>query len=108
MFYTKDGYAQSPNDKVRELTAERDAALAESKEWKTKFKDLNRALMCELRDPNGTIWEHARNLQSQLDNAVLALGSTLDPEQIKKLINKKSERGRKPFDAIQNVFTKQR
>jgi hypothetical protein len=89
MFYTKDGRAQSPEAKVKELTAERDAALKESNEWKKKFKDLNRELMCELRDPNGTIWEHARNLQKQLDNAVRLLGHTLDQEKIKQLINKK-------------------
>jgi hypothetical protein len=56
MFYTKDGHAQSPDHKVKELTTERDAALKESNEWKKKFKDLNKDLNAELRDPNGTIW----------------------------------------------------
>jgi hypothetical protein len=91
MFYTKDGYAQSPDHKVQELTAERDAALKESNEWKKKFKDLNRELNAELRDPNGTIWEHAKRLQNQLDNAVRLLGHTLTPEKIKELLNKKSK-----------------
>lgn len=91
MFYTKDGFTQSPEDKVKELTAERDAALKESREWKKRFKDLDRSLMCELRDPNGTIWEHAANLQNRLDNAIRRLRRTMHPEEITKLINTKSK-----------------
>jgi hypothetical protein len=89
MYLMKNGKLGTPEEKVKELTAERDAALKESNEWKKKFKDLNRELMCELRDPNGTIWEHAASLQNQVDNAVRLLGHTLDPEKIKQLINKK-------------------
>jgi hypothetical protein len=36
-------------------------------DWEKKYKDLNTELMCELRDPNGTIWEHAKRLQDQLE-----------------------------------------
>ena len=38
------------------------------KEWKEKYKDLNRSVMCELRDPYGTIWEHAKRIQDENDN----------------------------------------
>jgi len=44
-----------------------DAMTADRDRWKARFKKLDKELMCELRDPNGTIWEHAKNLQDQLD-----------------------------------------
>jgi len=44
----------------RELAA-KELELAEQKQ---KFKDLNKELGCELRDPNGTIWEHAAKIQA--------------------------------------------
>jgi DNA anti-recombination protein RmuC len=31
-----------------------------------KYKDLNDSLTAELRDPNGTIWEHAKRLQDRI------------------------------------------
>jgi len=37
--------------------------------WRIKYEQLNKELMCELRDPNGTIWEHAKSLQDKLDEA---------------------------------------
>lgn len=37
-----------------------DAMMADRDHWKE--------LMCELRDPNGTIWEHAKKLQDQCDD----------------------------------------
>jgi hypothetical protein len=46
---------------IRRIKQERD-------EWKTKFKDLDLALKCELRDPYGTIWECAARLQKDLDH----------------------------------------
>jgi uncharacterized membrane protein len=39
----------------------------ERNEWKAKFTDLDNQLKCELRDPNGTIWECAAKLQKDLD-----------------------------------------
>jgi chaperonin cofactor prefoldin len=44
-----------------------DAMTVDRDRWKARFKKLDKELMCELRDPNGTIWEHAKNLQDQLD-----------------------------------------
>lgn len=42
------------------LRRERDEANA-------KFTELNKSLMVELRDPSGTIWEHAKALQKERD-----------------------------------------
>ena len=53
--------------RIQKLEAELAQVKAERKEWKTKFKDLDRALACELRDPCGTIWEHAKKLQDNND-----------------------------------------
>lgn len=66
VYLLSNGTHGSADDKVKELTKERD-------EWRKKFKDQERALMCELRDPNGTIWEHAKSLQDQVDRAVKML-----------------------------------
>jgi hypothetical protein len=46
----------------RKLERERD-------EWKAKFLQQNKDLGCELRDPNGTIWDHAKTLQRERDEA---------------------------------------
>lgn len=35
--------------------------------WRGKYNDLNKALMAELRDPTGTIWEHAKKLQEEVE-----------------------------------------
>jgi hypothetical protein len=47
---------------VRKLERERD-------EWKAKYIQQNKDLGCELRDPNGTIWDHAKTLQRERDEA---------------------------------------
>ena len=63
------------------LNAERQRADAEKKradEAEAKYKDLNHSLMCELQDPNGTIWEHARKLQKEYDAVILALSGFSD------------------------------
>ena len=56
-----------------DFVADKDAEIArlqgEVEEWKNKYKTLNRELMCELRDPNGTIWEVAKKYQDDLDKA---------------------------------------
>lgn len=65
---------------MEQLKRERD-------EWKKKYEDLNHSLMCELRDPNGTIWEHAASLQRQLDKAITLLGSVMDEDVARKIIN---------------------
>ena len=49
-------------DFARKLERERD-------EWKAKYIQQNKDLGCELRDPNGTIWDHAKTLQRERDEA---------------------------------------
>lgn len=44
-----------------------DAMMLDRDHWKARFKKLDKELMCELRDPNGTIWDHAKNLQDERD-----------------------------------------
>ena len=46
-----------------------DAMMKDRDHWKSRFKKLDKELMCELRDPNGTIWEHAKKLQDELIEA---------------------------------------
>lgn len=82
MYLLSNGSTGTADEKVKELTCERD-------EWKKKFKDLNRALMCELRDPNGTIWEHAASLQKQLDKAVEWLSHSHDKERVWNVLKEK-------------------
>lgn len=52
----------SRNGYVQELERERD-------EWKAKYIQQNKDLGCELLDPNGTIWDHAKTLQRERDEA---------------------------------------
>ena len=47
---------------VIDLQRERD-------EWKAKYIQQNKDLGCELCDPNGTIWDHAKTLQRERDEA---------------------------------------
>lgn len=64
---TDDECRRVLEQKVRDLEEKLKEKDAEIKELKKKYKDLNDSLMAELRDPNGTIWEHAKSLQDQLD-----------------------------------------
>ena len=43
--------------------------MRERDEWKAKYIQQNKDLGCELRDPNGTIWDHAKTLQRELAEA---------------------------------------
>lgn len=45
-------------DFARRLERERD-------EWKAKYIQQNKDLGCEMMDPNGTIWDHAKKLQDE-------------------------------------------
>ena len=57
-----------PNE--NQLTSFMAAKLAQERdEWKAKYIQQNKDLGCELRDPNGTIWDHAQKLQAELDAA---------------------------------------
>ena len=51
-------------DKYDKEDKEKDLII---KELERKYKDLNNSLNAELRDPNGTIWEHAKSLQDKND-----------------------------------------
>jgi hypothetical protein len=39
--------------------------ISERDDWKSKFIQQNKDLDCELMDPNGTIWDHAKKLQEE-------------------------------------------
>lgn len=39
----------------------------ERDEWKEKYIQQNKDLGCEMMDPNGTIWDHAKKLQREVD-----------------------------------------
>jgi hypothetical protein len=43
-----------------------EALLRERDEWKAKFIQQNKDLGCELMDPNGTIWDYAKKVQSEI------------------------------------------
>jgi hypothetical protein len=44
--------------------------------WKAKFIRQNKDLGCEMMDPNGTIWDHTKKVQQEL-NELIAAASTL-------------------------------
>jgi hypothetical protein len=48
------------------ITQERDQARRERDEWKAKYIQQNKDLGCEMMDPNGTIWDYAKWVQSEL------------------------------------------
>jgi hypothetical protein len=60
--YDHPQFEQGIADFSRKLERERD-------EWKAKYIQQNKDLGCELRDPNGTIWDHAKTLQRERDEA---------------------------------------
>ncbi len=43
-----------------------DEAIEQRDEWKAKYIQQNLDLGCELMDPNGTIWDHANKLETEL------------------------------------------
>ena len=45
----------------------------ERDEWKAKFIQQNKDLGCEIMDPGGTIWDHAKKLQEKFDAQELEL-----------------------------------
>jgi hypothetical protein len=53
-------------DAIGEVTDQRD-------EWKAKYIQQNKDLGCEMMDPNGTIWDYAKKLQAELDEARVQL-----------------------------------
>ena len=68
-----------PADLARKLERERD-------EWKAKYIQQNKDLGCEMMDPNGTIWDHAKTLQRERDEARAEMAAIkamlLDPVEV--------------------------
>jgi len=48
-----------PTEFAEQLERKRD-------EWKQKYIQQNKDLGCEMMDPNGTIWDHAKKVQLKL------------------------------------------
>lgn len=82
MYLLANGKLGTAEDKIKELTEQRE-------EWKEKFKTLDRELKAELRDPNGTIWEHAASLQKQVDKAAKLLGHVMAEDLARRIIEEK-------------------
>ena len=54
--------------KVSTLKSHWIEACRERDQWKSKFVQANKDYGFELRDPCGTIWDHAKKLQQKCDN----------------------------------------
>ena len=57
---------KTANDEYFELAAENEKLERERDEWKAKYIQQNKDLGCEMMDPNGTIWDYAKWVQSEL------------------------------------------
>ena len=51
--------------------AELKDAVLRAREWKKKYRDLDRSVRCEYCDPNGTIWECCTKRQVEQENSRL-------------------------------------
>lgn len=51
---------------ARQLERELTQRERERDKWKARYIQQNKELGCEMMDPNGTIWDHAKNLQDQI------------------------------------------
>jgi len=51
---------------MMELERELTAMTEQRDEWKAKYIQQNKDLGCEMMDPNGTIWDHAKKVQLEL------------------------------------------
>jgi len=58
------------------------AILSERDHWKSKFIQQNKDLDCELMDPNGTIWDHAKKLQEENERLREALKTIFEQVDI--------------------------
>jgi hypothetical protein len=65
-------FARTLERELTALTAERDQLRAEVERLKKQIKDDNRSYGCELRDPNGTIWEQATKDRARAERAEAA------------------------------------
>lgn len=57
------------NARIALLEEERSILLRERANWKAKFIQANKDYGFELMDPCGTIWDHAKRLQQERDEA---------------------------------------
>lgn len=64
-----DGYHIHNGEEARALVELLTGLERERDEWKAKFIQQNKDLGCEMMDPGGTIWDHAKKLQD--DNKAL-------------------------------------
>jgi hypothetical protein len=68
---TDSAYIQRPNEGAWDFRVRQEKTMEklerERDEWKEKYIQQNKDLGCELRDPNGTIWDHAKTLQSEVE-----------------------------------------
>lgn len=53
-------------DRMEELESSLAAVTEQRDEWKSKYIQQNKDLGCEMMDPNGTIWDYAKKLQTEL------------------------------------------
>ena len=63
-------YATSYFKFMKTNTHEKTEMEAERDYWRNRFETLDKELKAELRDPNGTIWEHAKFQQDKIDNLI--------------------------------------
>ena len=65
----RDRYRESADALVDRLGATQERMInaeRERDEWKAKYIQQNKDLGCEMMDPNGTIWDYAKWVQSEL------------------------------------------
>jgi hypothetical protein len=53
-------------DEARQWESQALVARIQRDEWKEKYIQQNKDLGCEMMDPNGTIWDHAKKLQKDI------------------------------------------
>ena len=65
-WYEMQSSFERSRDEAEKLMRERNEAREQRDKWKAKYIQQNKDLGCEMMDPNGTIWDHAKNLQDQI------------------------------------------
>jgi len=61
---------------AEKLETELIAMTEQRDEWKAKYIQQNKDLGCEMMDPNGTIWDHAKKVQLELTATRAELSET--------------------------------
>ena len=59
----------TPSVLAAKITIKCESLERERDEWKAKYIQQNKDLGCEQMDPNGTIWDYAKTLQRERDEA---------------------------------------